>query len=240
MPKSTQQAKASAPGNRDTPVYPMRYDVRIESLRMNGNTKGTASVSLNGQFAVREISVVQGPKGLFVSMPSRKNLKGEYHDVCFPCTKEARADFDKAVLTAYEQARAGMEPQTQRAAEPIPMRCDVRIHKLHPGVGGALKASASVNLNGQFAIRGVNVMNGSNGLFVSMPGFRGQNGMFKDYCFPCTKEARADFDKAVLTAYEQALSQNQTAGQNQSDGQGREAPSPFETGAQTAAPVMQM
>ena len=216
----------------ETPSLPMSYDVRIQSLRMNGSTKGTASVNLNGQFAVRGVSVMEGPHGLFVSMPSRK-IGEEFHDICFPCTKESKAEFDRAVLLAFEEARGGAAGQSQEPAETLPMQYDVRVHSLHPGEG-ALKGTASVNLNGQFAIRRVSIMESSKGLFVSMPGFKGGNGMFKDYAFPCTKEARAEFDQAVLNAYEQALTQNQVSGRRM------EAPDPFETGVRLSPPVIQM
>jgi stage V sporulation protein G len=227
---------------QEASLLPMGYDVRINSLRMNGSTKGNASVTLNGQFGVRGIRVMEGTNGLFVSMPSWKDANNEYHDICFPCTKEARAEFDKAVLSAFEQARAcGTNGQSQATTETLPLQYDVRIHSLHPGTG-TLKGTASVNLNGQFAMRRVSIIEGSKGLFVSTPGFRGGNGMFKDYCYPCTKEARAEFNKAVLDAYQQALIQNQAQGQALSGGQQPEVHAHFEQEAPTGTgiPVMQM
>lgn len=80
---------------------------------------------------------------------------------------------------------------------------------------GAQKASATVNLNGAFAIRGVRIMQGTNGLFVSVPSYKAGNGEYKDYCFPCTKESKAEFDKAILTAYQQKMEQSQTAAPEQ-------------------------
>lgn len=217
MPKTKTQTEAAVPQvNQDAPALPMSYDVRIHSLRMNGTTRGNASVTLNGQFAVRGVNVKEGQNGLFVSMPSWKDGNNEYHDICFPCTKEARAEFDRVVLKAFDQARTGTIEQAP--AEMLPVQYDVRIHSLHPG-GGTLKGTASVSLNDQFAVRRVSIMESSKGLFVSTPGFRGGNGMFKDYCFPCTKESRAEFNKAVLDAYQQALTQSQASGQSMSDRQ---------------------
>lgn len=72
-----------------------------------------------------------------------------------------------------------------------------------------------VNVYGDFAVRGIKIMEGSKGLFISMPSYRAGNGEYKDICFPCTKEAKAEFDKAVLGAYQQALTQGQTAAQKQ-------------------------
>ena len=92
-----------------------------------------------------------------------------------------------------------------------PLQYDVKIHSLYPE--GRCRASASVNLNGSFAIRGLKVMEGTNGLFVSMPSYRTGNGEYKDICFPCTKEARSQLNEAVLNAYQQSLAQNQSQGQ---------------------------
>ena len=238
----TTQKKTAAPEeaqeSRAAPTLPLSYDVRIQSLRMNGSAKGNATVNLNGQFAIRGVNVMEGPNGMFVSMPSWKDSNNEYHDICFPCTKEARSNFDKAVLSAYEQSRAnGSNGQSQTQAETLPLQYNVRIHSLRPG-DGTLKGTASVNLNGQFAIRRVSIIEGSKGLFVSTPGFRGGNGMFKDYCFPCTKEARSEFNQAVIDAYKQALTQSQAAGGNQT--LRTEANAAFEHTAQVGAPVMQM
>lgn len=92
-----------------------------------------------------------------------------------------------------------------------PMQFDVRIYPLK--TDGALKANASVNINGFFAVTNVRILEGSKGTFVSLPQYKGRNGEYKDICFPCTKEAKAAFDKAVLSAYEQTMAQSQTKAQ---------------------------
>lgn len=93
-------------------------------------------------------------------------------------------------------------PASQREA--LPMQVDVKIHSLH--ASGPVLADASVNLNGCFAVRGVKVVDGSNGPFVSMPSYKGRDG-YKDICFPCTKEFHQQFHQAVLDAYQQSLTQ---------------------------------
>lgn len=97
--------------------------------------------------------------------------------------------------------------------KPAVPKYDVKIHSIRPE--GSCKATASVNVYGDFAVRGVKVMEGSKGLFISMPSYKAGNGEYKDICFPCTKEAKAEFDKSVLDAYQQALTQGQTAVQKQ-------------------------
>ena len=100
-------------------VYPTHYDVKINTLRPEGTCGATASVNINGCFAVRSVKIMEGSKGLFVSMPSYKAGNGEYKDICFPCTKDARLEFDEAVMTAYHQALSqGMSKPQQAAPDP--------------------------------------------------------------------------------------------------------------------------
>ena len=103
----------------------------------------------------------------------------------------------KTQKTATVQPAAAMQERGY-----APLQYDVKIHSLYPE--GSCRASASVNLNGSFAIRGLKVMEGTNGLFVSMPSYRTGNGEYKDICFPCTKEARSQLNEAVLHAYHQS------------------------------------
>lgn len=86
------------------------------------------------------------------------------------------------------------------------MEIKVKIHGLH--LENSRLADASVSLDGCFAIRGVRVVNGSNGPFVSMPSYK-SGDRYRDVCFPCTKEFKQEFDRAVLDAYQQQLTQLQ-------------------------------
>ncbi len=78
--------------SRITPVLPMQYDVRIHSIQFDGPCRATASLNINGCFAVRGVKVMESSKGLFVSMPGQINSKGEIKDICFPYLREARAE----------------------------------------------------------------------------------------------------------------------------------------------------
>ena len=66
--------------------------------------RAVCSVVLDDCFLVKNVRVVEGEKGLFVSRPSRRNVKGEWVEHCFPMTKELRAKLSAAVLEAYEAA----------------------------------------------------------------------------------------------------------------------------------------
>ena len=134
-------------------------------------------------------------------------------------------------MAKAQTPKAETQTAPQQEPQPLPMRYDVRIHTLRPE--GTCKTTASVNLNGCFAIRGVKVMDSSKGLFVSLPSYRAGNGEYRDICFPCTKEARAEFDAAVIGAYQQALTQGMAQGQM------RQSP-PDPTAQQVQTPEMGM
>ena len=77
-----------------------------------GNVKAIASANLDDCFAVKNIRVIEGKNGLFVSMPSYKGADGEYHDLCFPTTPEMRKQLNNAVEEAYKQAILQIQEQS--------------------------------------------------------------------------------------------------------------------------------
>lgn len=79
------------------------FDVRIYSINEKGPTLAWAGVNINGIFVVRDIRIMKGRNGAFVSVP-QKEVKGRYRAICFPCTKAAKKTFEAAVLHAYELA----------------------------------------------------------------------------------------------------------------------------------------
>lgn len=98
------------------------------NLYENRNTRGFASVLVGGVFYVSGITIVEGKKGLFLGMPSRKNKEGEYIDICFPANKELRKELTDAILDEYDKlARENggdsvPVPATTPASSPAPDR----------------------------------------------------------------------------------------------------------------------
>jgi stage V sporulation protein G len=80
-----------------------------------------------------------------------------------------------------------------------PYKVRVRILK---GNYGKLLAVADVMISDIFVVRGVRIMDGKNGIFVSLPGYRRKNGTYRDSCYPCSKASSHTFRDAVLRAYE--------------------------------------
>jgi stage V sporulation protein G len=66
-------------------------------------------------------------------------------------------------------------------------------------------AFAGLNIDDKFAINGVRVISGENGLFVAMPQTRDNRGEWRDVCFPVTKELRHQISDTVLSEYAKAL-----------------------------------
>ena len=98
---------------------------------------------------------------------------------------------------------------------------DAKINTMYPaGTGGGVRAYASATVAGCLAIRGIRVIEGKEGLFVSMPS-RKAGESYQEICFPVTKEFREQLHHAVLDAYQQALTQNQTP-QTHAQGQSKE------------------
>lgn len=87
---------------------------------------------------------------------------------------------------------------------------DIRINSMYPpGSQGGTRAYVSATIDGCFAVRGIKVVEGGkNGLFVSMPSRKTQEG-FKEVCFPVTAEFRERLHGAVLDAYHHAITMAQ-------------------------------
>lgn len=93
---------------------------------------------------------------------------------------------------------------------------EVKINSMYPpGASGGIRAYASVTMDGSLGIRGIKVVEGGrDGLFVSMPSRKTENG-YKEICFPVTKDFREQLHKAVLDGYQQAVAMNQAPVQAQ-------------------------
>lgn len=77
--------------------------VKIRKISGEGRVRAIASITIDNAFAIHDVRVIQGERGLFVSMPSRRRVSGEYYDVAHPITAEARSAVQEAVLRALQQ-----------------------------------------------------------------------------------------------------------------------------------------
>ena len=68
--------------------------------------KAVVSITLDDEFVIHDIKVIEGEKGLFIAMPSRKASDGEYRDIAHPINSETRSMIQQIVLQRYEEALA--------------------------------------------------------------------------------------------------------------------------------------
>jgi len=81
-------------------------DVRVRKVTKEGKLKAIVSITLDEAFVVHDIKVIEGEKGLFIAMPSKKALDGEYRDVAHPLNSETREMIQSIILQKYEEALA--------------------------------------------------------------------------------------------------------------------------------------
>ncbi|HHW98363.1 MAG TPA: septation regulator SpoVG [Firmicutes bacterium] len=83
-------------------------DVRIRKINTEGRMKAIVSITLDDEFVIHDVRVVDGNNGLFVAMPSRKTPEGEFRDIAHPINSQTREKLQEAVLAAYERQIASV------------------------------------------------------------------------------------------------------------------------------------
>lgn len=111
------------------------------------------------------------------------------------------------------------------------MKIDMKVHSLEQE--GKCLAKLSATLDGCFAVRGLRLMEGKNGLFVNFPSYKGRSG-YVDIVFPTTAELRQQITDTAVAAYRQALEHHQEQAGRFAEQNQQQAP------AQESGPVMKM
>lgn len=81
-------------------------DVRVRRIDKEGKMKAIVSITIDNEFVVHDIKVIEGDKGLFIAMPSRLASDGEYRDIAHPINSETREKIQSMILERYTQAMA--------------------------------------------------------------------------------------------------------------------------------------
>lgn len=76
-------------------------DVRIRRVEKEGKMKAVVSITIDGVFVIHDIKIIEGEKGLFIAMPSRKSNDGEYRDIAHPINSATRENLQKLILEKY-------------------------------------------------------------------------------------------------------------------------------------------
>ena len=77
-------------------------DVRVRKIAKEGKMKAVVSITIDNEFVVHDIKVIEGERGLFIAMPSRKSTEGEYRDIAHPINTATRDMLQQIILKEYE------------------------------------------------------------------------------------------------------------------------------------------
>ena len=77
-------------------------DVRVRRVAKEGKLKAVVSITIDDEFVVHDIKVIEGEKGLFIAMPSKKAMDGEYRDIAHPINSSTRDCIQSLILEKYQ------------------------------------------------------------------------------------------------------------------------------------------
>ncbi|MBR3607160.1 MAG: septation regulator SpoVG [Lachnospiraceae bacterium] len=79
-------------------------DVWVRKITKEGKLKAIVSITLDNEFVVHDIKVIEGEKGLFIAMPSKKAADGEYRDIAHPINSSTREMIQSIILDRYQKS----------------------------------------------------------------------------------------------------------------------------------------
>lgn len=195
----------------------MFYNIKIsESKNIENKARAYATVVFGNSLAVKNIAIVEKKdgEGVFVSMPSLKTKDMDelgnpiYKEICNPITADFQKEFTGAILQAYVLKKEGKLDKDGLVIgdESSDLNFRVSVTPFEKN-GSNLRGLASIYLEDSFVISSITLINGKNGVFVSMPAYKanapskdGEN-KYHDIAYPITKEFRAEISKAILDEY---------------------------------------
>ena len=79
-------------------------DVRVRKIKKEGKLRAIVAITLDDEFVIHDIKVIEGDKGLFIAMPSKKATDGEYRDIAHPINSSTRERIQDTILNSYRKA----------------------------------------------------------------------------------------------------------------------------------------
>ena len=89
-------------------------EVKVFPAKEGGRLKAYATIVFDNCFIIRDLKIIEGNKGLFVSMPSRKRRDGTFRDIVHPLNTEMRREIEDRVVQEYQSVASAMA-----AGEPV-------------------------------------------------------------------------------------------------------------------------
>lgn len=84
-------------------------DVRIRKVEKEGKMRAVVSITIDDEFVVHDIKIIEGEKGLFIAMPSRKAADGEYRDIAHPINSQTRDSMQRMILEKYQEIESEID-----------------------------------------------------------------------------------------------------------------------------------
>jgi DNA-binding cell septation regulator SpoVG len=182
-------------------------------------------VVFGDSFKITNIAILENKEKdqLFVSMPRYKSSEHDdnggsiYKDVCNPITAEFREELYTNIIEAYESVLSPKEEQekgkvTKESLELPEFSVTVTPYEKE---GSNIKGLARIYFDNSFIVNNVNILQGKENIFVSMPSYKTKQldeqgkAIYQDVCYPVTKEFREKLYAEIVREYEQAKEINQ-------------------------------
>ncbi len=194
----------------------MNYKISITEIKSEQGLKGFATVTFNDCFKITNIAVRANSNSgeLFVAMPRYKtagneeNPQGVYQDVCNPITAEFRKQLYEDIINAYKSEGKKLErgDDTPLKDEMPPFTVKVVPYSQE---GSNVIGFARIYLEESFVVNNVTILQGKENVFVSMPSYKtkevdeNSKPVYRDICYPVTKEFREKLYGTILETYQQ-------------------------------------
>ncbi|TET06965.1 septation regulator SpoVG [Candidatus Dependentiae bacterium] len=78
-------------------------EVKVYPAKDDGRLKAYATVVFDNSFIIRDLKIIEGDKGYFVSMPSRKRKDGTFRDIVHPLNSETRRIIEDKIVAEYKK-----------------------------------------------------------------------------------------------------------------------------------------
>ena len=88
-------------------------DVRVRKITKEGKMRAIVSITIDDEFVIHDIKVIEGDKGLFIAMPCKKATDGEYRDIAHPINSATRERVQATILEKYQMAL--LEPEREES-----------------------------------------------------------------------------------------------------------------------------
>ena len=157
---------------------------------------------------VRNIAIVEKKdgEGVFVAMPSYRSNEVDqdgqhvYKSVANPITKEFQQELSGAILEAYENSENLGKDGMKMGKGTGELKFNISVNVFEKE-GSHIKGLARMYIEDTFVVQNISIVEGKNGLFVSMPAYKTGKGDYQDIAFPISKEFREKLYSSILDTY---------------------------------------